>query len=83
MSKFSKFFLSGGICLSIASPASAHVGHLGELAGHAHWVGVAALGAAALVATVAAKAKRKSEAQAEDASEDETTATPEAEPANS
>ncbi|KGM50441.1 DUF6732 family protein [Pseudooceanicola atlanticus] len=29
-----------------AGPALAHVGHLGEVAGHGHWLGAAALGAA-------------------------------------
>ncbi|WP_286175729.1 DUF6732 family protein [Labrenzia sp. CE80] len=46
--------------------ALAHVGHLGELAGHSHWVGVAALAGAALVAGVAAlKGRRKSEDSAD------------------
>ena len=31
------------------APASAHVGHLGEFAGHDHWVAGAALGAALAV----------------------------------
>ena len=35
-------------------PASAHMGHVGEAAGHAHWIGLAALsGAAALAAWIA------------------------------
>jgi|GEM_PF-3539370 len=38
--------------------AFAHGGHVGELAGHAHWVGVAAtVGAAALAALIAKAAK--------------------------
>ena len=40
--------------------AHAHAGHVGELAGHAHWVGLAAvLGAAALAALVAKAGKKK------------------------
>ena len=31
-----------------AAPAAAHVGHLGDLAGHDHWVAGAALGGALL-----------------------------------
>lgn len=27
-------------------PAAAHIGHLGEVAGHGHWLGAAAIGAA-------------------------------------
>lgn len=33
----------------IPGAASAHVGHLGELAGHDHWVAGAAVGAAAAI----------------------------------
>ncbi|MEO9902421.1 MAG: DUF6732 family protein [Parasphingorhabdus sp.] len=48
--------------------ALAHVGHLGELAGHSHWVGVAALAGAALVAGVAAlKGRRRSDERADQA----------------
>jgi hypothetical protein len=47
--------------LAAATPtaAFAHAGHLGELAGHAHWAGVAALAGAALVAGVIALKDRK------------------------
>uniref|UniRef100_UPI0031BA0506 DUF6732 family protein n=1 Tax=Oricola nitratireducens TaxID=2775868 RepID=UPI0031BA0506 len=37
--------------LLIASPAYAHFGHVGELAGHSHWIGLAAGAAAAAIAT--------------------------------
>ncbi|MCR9135415.1 MAG: hypothetical protein NXI27_05435 [Alphaproteobacteria bacterium] len=40
------------------SMAHAHVGHVGELAGHAHWVGLAALIGAAAMAALAAKSKK-------------------------
>ena len=33
-------------------PAFAHFGHIGELAGHSHWVGWAALGSAAALAAL-------------------------------
>lgn len=50
--------------------AQAHMGHVGELAGHAHWVGVAAtLGAAALAALVA-KAGKKADEDGEDSESD-------------
>ncbi len=46
--------------LILPSAASAHGGHIGELAGHSHWIGVAALaGAAAIAAVVAAKSRKK------------------------
>lgn len=56
--------------------ASAHGGHLGELAGHSHWVGIAAvLGAVTLAALVARARKRASEEQTEEVDDesDETT----------
>lgn len=50
---FSILFLS-------ATGAYAHMGHVGDLAGHAHWVGIAAtVGAAALAALVAKAGKQK------------------------
>jgi Family of unknown function (DUF6732) len=52
--------LSGIFSLILTTSAFAHAGHVGELAGHAHWVGVAALAGAALVAgLVAMKGKKK------------------------
>lgn len=54
---------------SLAAPslAWAHGGHIGELAGHSHWIGVAALAGAVAAAALAAKLKgRKSEEQADE-----------------
>lgn len=46
--------------------ADAHVGHVGDLAGHSHWAGIAAIaGAAVLAGIVALKAKRRKEAEAD------------------
>lgn len=42
-----------------ALPAHAHVGHLGDLAGHDHWVAGAAIGAAVLVGIWGALKNRK------------------------
>ncbi|MEP3046760.1 MAG: DUF6732 family protein [Roseibium sp.] len=63
--------------LTVYSPAMAfaHGGHLGDLAGHSHWVGVAALAGAALVAGVAAWANGKNK----DASESDEDAAVDAE----
>jgi len=52
------------IFVFVASPAFAHVGHLGEVAGHGHWIAAGALGAAALAAWLAGKGK-KADADAE------------------
>jgi hypothetical protein len=42
-----------------ATVAHAHGGHLGEVAGHAHWIGIAAVAAAAALAAGIALAERK------------------------
>lgn len=36
-----------------AAPVSAHPGHLAEVAGHGHWLGAAALGAAIAIGMLA------------------------------
>lgn len=54
----------------IGAPALAHPGHLAEVAGHGHWLGAAAIGAAIAIGLVAGLKGRK--AKAEDAAaEDE------------
>jgi len=47
--------------------AMAHVGHVGELAGHSHWVGVAAVVGAAAVAAIAAKLRKRGERDGQEA----------------
>ncbi len=67
-------------------PAAAHPGHLAEAAGHNHWLGAAALGAALAIAAwqlirgVKAKAEEDAKARAEDEGAEEA-ATEEAEEA--
>ncbi|MEM9634083.1 MAG: DUF6732 family protein [Pseudomonadota bacterium] len=51
--------LTGLAATILPTSAFAHGGHLGELAGHSHWVGVAALAGAALVAGIVALKGRK------------------------
>ncbi len=61
------------LTLLLPTQAFAHGGHLGELAGHAHWVGIAAVaGAAALAGLVALadRKRKKTEEAEEDASAD-------------
>lgn len=41
--------------------ASAHVGHIGELAGHGHWIGLAAGLGATAIAILIAKARKRDE----------------------
>ncbi len=61
------------ILISTVPDALAHAGHLGDLAGHSHWVGLAAgLGAAALAALIAkARARSKKGATEETTAEAE------------
>ena len=60
MSYFLKPALLIGVMGITTSEAFAHAGHLGELAGHSHWIGVAAVTGAAIIAGLAAKAKKRS-----------------------
>ncbi len=56
--------LTGLLTVFLPSTAFAHGGHLGELAGHSHWIGVAAVAGAALVAgLVALKDRKKKDAE--------------------
>lgn len=64
-----RIILSAVFGFSAPSAAFAHAGHLGELAGHAHWAGAAALAGAALIAGVVAWASRKDKDSAADSDE--------------
>jgi len=55
---------------SFAPLAQAHMGHVGELAGHAHWVGVAATLGAVALAVLVAKAGKKADEDGEDIESD-------------
>ena len=60
------------LSFSLPATAHAHMGHVGELAGHSHWVGIAAvLGAAAIAALAAKAAKGKEPAKDESTAEEE------------
>ena len=52
------------IHLSI-SPAFAHMGHLGDVAGHAHWISVGVLIAGGVLAAVLGSGKDEDEEEAE------------------
>jgi hypothetical protein len=54
-----------------ANAAVAHVGHLAEVAGHGHWLGVAAIGAAIALGALAAAKGKKEEASVDDDAEHE------------
>jgi hypothetical protein len=65
-----RIFITLTMMLSTA-PASAHVGHLGEFAGHDHWVAGAALGAALAVSIWGALKGKKDEEEAEADTQDD------------
>jgi LPXTG-motif cell wall-anchored protein len=46
-------------------PALAHLGHVAELGGHSHWIGLAGVAAAAGIAALLPRRKRKDKAKAE------------------
>ena len=66
------------IPLFTAAPASAHLGHLGEMAGHSHWVAGAALGRAGVIAVWAGTRGRRKAA----GDDRDTDHAPEADPAD-
>ena len=52
-------FLPAFSAILFATPAFAHLGHVGELAGHAHWIGLGAAAVAAALGSAAALAGKK------------------------
>ncbi|MEO0496234.1 MAG: DUF6732 family protein [Pseudomonadota bacterium] len=52
----------------IATPAWAHVGHLGEVAGHGHWIAIGAGAAAIAIGAAVAKLRGAKKETPEDAS---------------
>ncbi|MCC2111668.1 MAG: hypothetical protein KDJ16_06515 [Hyphomicrobiales bacterium] len=52
--------------VAVTAPAEAHIGHLGEVAGHGHWVAVAAAAAAAAIAAALALKARKRDTDSEE-----------------
>ncbi|QUS56247.1 DUF6732 family protein [Pseudovibrio brasiliensis] len=69
MSYYLKPVLLAGVMGLSSSAACAHAGHLGELAGHSHWIGIAAVTGAAIIAGLAAKAKKRSASEKENTSD--------------
>ncbi|MGH1373008.1 DUF6732 family protein [Planktotalea sp.] len=67
-----KNLITASFFLLWTDAALAHVGHLAEVAGHGHWLGAAALGAAIALGAWAAHNGKKNEAsEADDAELDE------------
>lgn len=55
--------------LLTGTAAQAHTGHLAEVAGHGHWLGAAALGAAIAIGLWAGLRGKRDQAEAEDSEE--------------
>ncbi|MDP2120480.1 MAG: DUF6732 family protein [Hoeflea sp.] len=53
------------VSVSGAHAALAHGGHVGDLAGHSHWLGWAAVAAAGAIAAWAIKRRAKAKSQAD------------------
>jgi hypothetical protein len=54
------------LALFAATPAYAHLGHVGEVAGHSHWIGLAAASAAAAIAIAVSTLGKKKDAEEDD-----------------
>ena len=59
-----------------ASPAQAHWGHLGELAGHGHWAGLAAVLAGGAIAAWLIKDHKQTDNETENADTEAETEVP-------
>lgn len=64
-----KLGILSALLLLLPTSAFAHLGHLGEVAGHSHWIALGAAAAAAAIAAALAKSG-KSNAPEESASAD-------------
>lgn len=60
------------LTLILAGPAHAHLGHVGELAGHSHWIGLGALGIAIGIGIWLGKGQKEDEPEEQDAEEEQT-----------
>lgn len=54
------------------APALAHIGHLGEVAGHGHWIALGGIALAGAIALLGGR-KKADEAQTDDTAEDDET----------
>jgi hypothetical protein len=64
------FLITKAALIVFAPSAHAHWGHVGEVAGHGHIIGIGALAAAAALAAALAAARGKRAEQAEDDDEE-------------
>lgn len=72
-------FILALILTALAGPALAHIGHLGEVAGHGHWIalgGIAIAGAIALLGGRKKSGETDVEADADETDDAETEGSP-------
>lgn len=70
------FVATSVAALTAGAAAEAHPGHLAEVAGHGHWLGAAAIGAAIAIGLWAGLKGRKGEAPEAEAGDEDTDAEP-------
>lgn len=54
-----------------ANPAFAHVGHIGEVAGHSHWIALGGIAIAGAIALLGVRKKSEAAKAEEEAEQDE------------
>ncbi|MCA1299111.1 DUF6732 family protein [Stappia indica] len=64
--------ICAGAVATLPTLAQAHVGHVGELAGHSHWAGIAALAGAALLAGIVAVGRARARRNSRKTDEEQT-----------
>lgn len=74
----SRILIITGSSMMVTSAAQAHIGHIGEVAGHGHLIGLAGLAAAAAMAALLAKLSKDETGkdEASDEAEGEITSEP-------
>lgn len=49
--------------MTFANPALAHIGHIGEVAGHGHWIALGGIALAGAIALLGARKKKSEDSQ--------------------
>lgn len=59
------------LCAILANPALAHIGHIGEVAGHGHWIALGGIAIAGAIALLGARKKPKDDSAEKETDEPE------------
>jgi len=68
--RISRLMIAAALFLP-AGTAHAHLGHIGDLAGHSHWIGLGAVGLAGAIAVAAALLPTKKRAETDEQDDEE------------